>query len=195
HRPGVSMSALMGLIQHTIVDKTDALVMADAGNAFAWAAQELRFTEPNRFRVSTGYGSMGHFATGVIGAALALSGKAVAIVGDGSMLMNNEVSTAAAHRIPAVWIVLNDAGYSMVEQGMLTHGQTPVDARFPRVDFVAMSRALGADGVRVNSESELEAALESALAAHGPFVVDVQLMDGEASPVLRRVKSLIRQGA
>ena len=190
---GVGMRALMSAIQLAIVDATDAIVMADAGNAFVWAAQELRFREPHRFRVSTGYGSMGHFATGVVGAALARSGKAVAIVGDGSMLMNNELSTAAAHRVPAVWVVLNDAGYSMVEQGMLAHGQTPVDARFPRVDFVALAKALGADGVYVGTESELDAALQCAIDAPGPFVVDVRVADGETSPVLRRVKSLVRQ--
>jgi acetolactate synthase-1/2/3 large subunit len=183
----------MQSIQRVVVDGSDAIVMAESGNAFAWASQELRFLVPNRYRVSTGYGSMGHFVTGVVGAALARGGKAVAIVGDGSMLMNSEVSTAAQHAVPAVWIVLNDGRYSMVEQGMRLFGCTPVDATFPQADFAAIGRAMGADGMRVSSEAELDAALERAMHAEGPFIVDVIMTCDEASPLLRRAKSLMRQ--
>lgn len=190
---GVRASALMQSIQRVVVDGSDAIVMAESGNAFCWATQELRFVVPHRYRVSTGYGSMGHFVTGVVGAALAHAGKAVAIVGDGAMLMNSEVSTAAQHVVPAVWIVLNDGCYSMVEQGMRLFGCTPVDATFPQADFAAIGRAMGADGMRVSSEAELDAALERAMAAEGPFIVDVIMAGGEASPLLRRVKSLLRQ--
>ena len=42
------------------------------------------------------------------GAALASGKPAVAIVGDGSMLMNNELHTAVKYGVPAIWIVLND---------------------------------------------------------------------------------------
>lgn len=192
---GVRATALMQSIQRVVVDGSDAIVMAESGNAFAWASQELRFVVPNRYRVSTGYGSMGHFVTGVVGAALARAGKAVAIVGDGAMLMNSEVSTAAQHGVPAVWIVLNDACYSMVEQGMLLYGCTPVDSRFPRADFAAIGRAMGADGMRVSSEAELDAALQRAMEAEGPFIVDVIMTRDEASPLLRRAKSLMRQSA
>ena len=51
---------------------------------------------------------MGHTVTGVVGAAILRSRKAVVIVGDGAMLMNSEVNTAAKYGIPAIWIVLND---------------------------------------------------------------------------------------
>jgi len=190
---GVRASALMHAIQRVVVDGSDAIVMAESGNAFAWASQELRFVAPYRYRVSTGYGSMGHFSAGVVGAALGRAGKAVAIVGDGSMLMNSEVSTAAQHALPAVWIVLNDGRFSMVEQGMRMLGCTPVDATFPQVDFAAVARAMGADGMRVSSEAELDAALECAMRAKGPFILDVIMSDIEASPLVRRAKSLMRQ--
>ncbi|HZA13783.1 MAG TPA: thiamine pyrophosphate-binding protein, partial [Myxococcaceae bacterium] len=68
-------------IQRWVVEGSDAVVLAESGNAFAWANNVLRFDEPNRYRVSVGYGSMGHATTGVVGAALARGGKAVALVG------------------------------------------------------------------------------------------------------------------
>ena len=61
---------------------------------------------------------MGQATAGVLGAAIGRGGKAVAVVGDGAMLMNSEVSTAVQYRVPAVWVVLNDAGYGMIAHGM-----------------------------------------------------------------------------
>lgn len=195
-RPGrVRTSYLMQEFQRVVVAGSDAIVMADSGNAFAWANQCLSFRDPGRYRVSVGYGSMGHFTAGVLGVALASGRRAVALVGDGAMLMNNEVSTAVRYGARAVWVVLNDARYGMVEQGMRALGYQPVEAEFPEVDFVAVARAMGADGIAVREEREVGAALEQALAANGPTVVDVSIDPNEPSPVLTRVKSLIRQGA
>src|SRR5258705_6472881 len=101
---------------------------------------------------------MGHAAAGVVGAANGSGGKAVAIIGDGAMLMNNEINTAVKFDLPAVWIVLNDARYNMCEQGMATLGLS-ADATFPEVDFAMLARALGADGIRVEREAELGPAL------------------------------------
>jgi acetolactate synthase-1/2/3 large subunit len=76
--------------------------------------------------------------------------------------------------LPAVWIVLNDARYNMCEQGMATLGLS-ADAGIPEVDFAMLARALGAEGLRVESEAGLIPALERALAAPGPFVLDVRI--------------------
>jgi acetolactate synthase-1/2/3 large subunit len=186
---------LMAAVQNWIVDGSDALVMGESGNAFAWCNHYLRFQSPRRYRVSTLFGSMGHAATGVVGAALATGRKAVAVVGDGSMLMNSEISAAAQYRAPAVWIVLNDAGYGMCRDGHRALGLTKDGIDFPQVDFVSLARAQGADGVRVETEDELDAALEAAMGAGGPFVVDVLVDPNEASPLLKRFDSLIKQGS
>ena len=184
----------MEAIQRHVVDGSGALVMSESGNAFAWCNHYLRFETPGRYRVSTLFGSMGHTAAGVVGAALATGRKAVAVVGDGSMLMNSEVSTAAQYRAPAVWVVLNDAGYGMCRDGHRALGLTEANVGFPRVDFVDIARAVGADGLRVETEDLLDHALELALEAEGPFVVDVRVDPSEASPLLQRFDSLIQQG-
>ena len=119
---------------------------------------------------------------------------AVAVVGDGSMVMNSEVSTAAQYKTNAVWVVLNDSGYGMCRDGHNALGLTGDEIDFPRVDFVKMARALGADGVRVEAEDTLELAFETAMKAEGPFVLDIHVDPGETSPLLRRFESLIKQG-
>ncbi len=190
-RPQVLMEAL----QRHVVDGSDALVMGESGNAFAWCNHYLRFAAPHRYRVSTLFGSMGHAAAGVVGVALATGEKAVAVVGDGSMLMNSEISTAAQYQAPAVWIVLNDAGYGMCRDGHRALGLTDRNISFPRADFVDIARAVGADGVKVETEDVLDYAMELALEAEGPFVIDVRVDPNEASPLLQRFDSLIKQGS
>ncbi|WP_414567520.1 ScyA-related TPP-binding enzyme [Nostoc sp. CCY 9925] len=186
---------LMNVIQQVIVDGSNALVMAESGNSFAWVIHLLQFTTPNRYRISNGFGSMGHFVTGVVGAALARNSKAVAIVGDGAMLMNSEVNTAVKYQVPAVWIVLNDGRYNICQQGMAYLGFNDADATIPQADFVKIAQGMGAEGIRVESESDVQAALEKAIAAKGPFVVDVIIDPTQIPPSESRNQSLIVQGA
>ncbi|MEQ9483533.1 ScyA-related TPP-binding enzyme [Coleofasciculus sp. F4-SAH-05] len=191
----VRPEVLLDAMQRLIVDSSNALVMAESGNSLTWGNHMLRFDTPGRYRVSTGFGSMGHFVTGVVGAALARNGKAVALVGDGAMLMNSEVSTAVKHQIPAVWIVLNDGGYNMCKQGMALLGFKGIDGDVPQADFVQIARGMGADGIRVENEFDVEAALEKAMASPVPFVVDVVIDANQPAPIGGRIKSLMSQGA
>ena len=174
-RGGASVrpSFLMSMIQRVIVAESDATLMMDSGHALGLGNHYLRFASAPRYRLSTGFGSMGHASAGVIGAALASAGKAVALVGDGALLMTNEINTAVGLDVDTVWIVLNDGRYGMVAQGMEALGWTPFGTEIPRVDFVAVARGLGADGVRVEREADVEPALRAAMAARGPFLVDV----------------------
>ena len=100
--------------------------MMDSGHALGLGNHYLRFASAPRYRLSTGFGSMGHASAGVIGAALASAGKAVALVGDGALLMTNEINTAVGLDVDTVWIVLNDGRYGMVAQGMEALGWNAV---------------------------------------------------------------------
>ncbi|MEM8960112.1 MAG: thiamine pyrophosphate-dependent enzyme [Acidobacteriota bacterium] len=191
----VRPQVLMNAIQRRIVAGSDAMVMSECGNSFAWCNHHLRFAQPERYRVSTLYGSMGHTCAGVVGAALARGGKAVAVVGDGAMLMNSEISTAVQYHAPAVWIVLNDAGYGMCESGQQVLGLACNQLEIPRVDFVGLARSLGADGILVETEDMLDVALEKAMDARAPFVVDVRIDKNEPSPLMQRFESLLKQGS
>jgi len=186
---------LMQVVQSLVVERSDAVVLAEAGTSFAWTTHHLRFADPGRYRVSVGFGSMGHAVTGVVGAALARDGKAVAIAGDGAMLMFNEINTAVQAGAKAVWIVLNDSRYGMIEQGMEAQGLAPLDMSFPTCDFVAIARGMGADGVRVEREVDLQAAVAQAMAADGPFIVDVLVDPEQRAPFTERIRSLLYQGA
>ncbi|MEH2290175.1 scytonemin biosynthesis protein ScyA [Nostoc sp.] len=190
----VRPEVLMAGIQKIIVDGSNAIVMAECGNSFTWSTHFLQFAQANRYRVSTGVGAMGHAVTGVLGAALANNSKAVGIVGDGAMLMNNEISTAVKYKIPAIWIVLNDARYNMCHQGMKILGLKGADATIPPTNFAMIARGMGAEAIVVVRESDIEAALEQAMASTVPFLIDVVIDADRLAPSGGRNKSLAAQG-
>ncbi|MEH2257064.1 scytonemin biosynthesis protein ScyA [Nostoc sp.] len=190
----VRPEVLMAAIQKIIVEGSNAIVMAECGNSFTWSTHLLQFAEANRYRVSTGVGAMGHAVTGVLGAALANNSKAVGIVGDGAMLMNNEISTAVKYEIPAIWIVLNDARYNMCHQGMKILGLKGADATIPPTNFAMIARGMGAEAIVVVRESDIEAALEQAIASTVPFLIDVVIDADRPAPSGGRNKSLAAQG-
>jgi acetolactate synthase I/II/III large subunit len=190
-RPAVLMNAIQRLIVD--VEGSDVLVMAESSSSSAWGNYMLRFAKPHRYRNCSGFASMGHITTGVVGAALARGGKAIAIVGDGAMLMNNEISTAVKYQIPVVWIVLNDGRYNMCDRGTAMQGFQGVDTEIPQANFVQIACGMGADGIRVERESDIEAALEKAMAAIAPFVIDVIIDPTQPAPIESRILNLIAQ--
>jgi acetolactate synthase-1/2/3 large subunit len=184
---------LMNVIQRVIVEESNAVVMVEVGTSLAWGNHALRFTQPSRYRASTSFSSLGHFATGVVGASLTQNIKVVAIVGDGAMLMNSEVSTAVKYQIPAVWIILNDGGYNMCRQGSALQGYKDMDVEIPQADFVQIACAMGATGIRVEREADIQVALEKAISSTSPFVVDVIIDPTQPAPIETRIQNLISQ--
>ena len=179
-----------------IVDATDALIMSEAGNSFTWCNHALRFAAPHRYRTSAAWGSMGHFTAGAVGAALAGARRVVALVGDGAMLMNNEINTAVAYGASVLWIVSNDAQLGLNEHGMTALGMTPVETQLPRTDFAAFARSQGAAGLAVDREPALADALARALVTPGPVVLDVRVDPSVPAPIIaQRISSLRAQGA
>jgi acetolactate synthase-1/2/3 large subunit len=82
----------------------------------------------------------------------------------------------------------------MIEQGMRSLEWSPFGTEIPPADFVMIARGMGADGVRVEHESQIDAALELAMHARGPFVLDVVIDPSERAPSGKRNQSLARQG-
>lgn len=171
-------------------------VYVDAGNSWSWAIHYASIDERiTRIQTAMGFGSMAWGIGAAVGAAFGArdSGTSIAcITGDGAWMMSGlELTVAVEHRLPVVFVVLNDSGYGMVRHGQRMGGAEPIGHDLPSVDFALMARAAGARAVRVATRSELASLeLESFAATHGPVVVEV-LIDPEFSPPMAtRVKSL-----
>jgi acetolactate synthase-1/2/3 large subunit len=135
---------------------------------------------------SWGYSSMGFGVCGVMGAQLAAPDRpCVAVVGDGGFTMAPYVlCTAVEYNLPVVWVVWNNFAWGAIrdlQYGLFDgreigtafyHGRT---GESYNPDFAAWARACGAQGYTVTRPQELRPAIEQALAARQPCVIDVHV--------------------
>lgn len=157
----------------------DAIITTDVGQHQMWASQYYRYTKPRTLLTSGGLGTMGYGLGACIGAQAARPDKQVInIAGDGCFRMNlNEIATAARYHIPIIQVVLNNHVLGMVRQWQtLFYGRRYSSTVLnDAVDFVKVSEGLGAKAYRVTNKEELKEALEQAIQADGPVVLDCQI--------------------
>jgi acetolactate synthase I/II/III large subunit len=164
----------------------DGIILPDVGVHHNWVVQFWQARRPQTLLNTWGFGAMGFGVCGVLGAKLAAPERAcVSVCGDGGFMMRPDVlCTAVEYGIPAVWIVWNNfayAGIRDIQHGMFAKREIATsfvresDGRLINPDFVALARACGADGIRVEHAADLEGALEHALRADAPFVLDVHV--------------------
>jgi acetolactate synthase I/II/III large subunit len=164
----------------------DGIILPDVGVHHNWIVQFWRARRPQTLLNTWGFGAMGFGVCGVLGAKLAAPERAcLSVCGDGGFMMRPDVlCTAVEYGIPAVWLVWNNfayAGIRDIQHGMFAKREIATsfvreaDGRLVNPDFAALARACGADGIRVERPGDLEGALEHALKAGGPFVLDVHV--------------------
>lgn len=136
-------------------------------------------TRPGGF-LAAGSGALGWGMPVAVGRALAGTGeRIVCVVGDGSSMYSVQALWSAAHlRAPVTFVVLNNGGYEAVKQlgrrlGIASMPGTEV----PGIDFVALAAGLGCPARRVGASADLESGLAAALAADGPFLLEVPVVD------------------
>ena len=118
---------------------------------------------------------MGFGPGAAIGAADGTKERSVLITGDGSFGMClQELATAVTYNVPIVILILNNGVLGMVRQWQTLffdkHYSNTVLNR--KTDFVALAKAFGADGERVDSIEALDTALQKGFAVNGPYVID-----------------------
>jgi acetolactate synthase-1/2/3 large subunit len=171
------------IIQAVRTRSNDTTVVAtDVGQHQMWVAQNYPFETPRTLLTSGGLGTMGFGMGAAIGGCMGqsvLTGtppqKTVLFTGDGSFGMNlDEMATAVSLNLPLVIVVVNNKVLGMVRQWQtLFYDERYSNTTLQRAtDFIALARAFGADGCRVDSLAALEEGLDKAFAATGPFVVE-----------------------
>lgn len=155
----------------------DTVVSADMSVFWADMLGSFPFYEPRTMLFPWSMGTLGFAVPAAIGAKLALPDRpVVAIAGDGAFLFTGaELATAVQERLTLPIVVVNNRAYGMIkmqqEDRYGAGAGVAVDLVAP--DFVALARAFGARGELASTPGELAGALERALAADGPTVVEV----------------------
>ncbi|MFA5100164.1 MAG: thiamine pyrophosphate-binding protein, partial [Candidatus Omnitrophota bacterium] len=94
------------------------VIFVDSGCGVAWLGQSFEFKSGQRFYSAFNNTPMGYALPASIGACFALNKKPVICVsGDGGLQMNiQELATVVRHDLPVKIFLLNNHGYSMIQQ-------------------------------------------------------------------------------
>jgi len=144
-----------------------------------WSSQFQRIFKPRHYLIPGGAGPLGWDLPAAIGAKVARPDKTVIdIVGDyGLGFCGQEMAVAAMYNIPIIVIVINNGYLSLIRQqekyiyDMNFEVATWYGEMF--VDFVKFAEAYGAYGQRVEEPAEIKPALERAIKANRPSIIEV----------------------
>ncbi len=168
------------------VAAADEVLFGDTGCGLAWMAQAFAFKPGQRFYSAFNNTPMGYGLPGAIGACFALGKqRVVCVAGDGGFMMNaQELATVAYHNLPVKLIIINNRGYSMIQQ---TQDQW-LDSRYAASseqgglgfpDFGKLAESFGIPHITINANKNAAAMLKAFLDAPGPGLCNAELRPDE----------------
>jgi acetolactate synthase-1/2/3 large subunit len=164
----------------------DGYVVTDVGWNKNGVAQQFPFKHPGSFITTSGLATMGFGPAAVLGVKVARPDRvAVSLTGDGGFGAANftVIATAMEAKIPAVWVVMDNSAFGVIAGLEHAKYDTTFGCAFLRdgepysVDYPAIARAHGANGVDIRSADEVGPALEMAFASDLPTVIRVPMVN------------------
>jgi acetolactate synthase-1/2/3 large subunit len=163
------------------------VVIADGGMFIPFLIDGISVPDPRAFVWSLDFGSIGLGLPMAMGAAVARpDAHCVLFAGDGGFSMSaQELETAVRERIPLTIVVLNDGAYAPEARFLQARHKPPDLAVFRDVDFAAVARGWGAEGVTLRSLDDLGGIQDRIRARQGTLLIDAKLHEDEAHRALQ----------
>jgi acetolactate synthase I/II/III large subunit len=170
---GVHPAAVIAALHRAL--PADGIVAGDAGNFAAFLHRYWRFP-PTTTQLAPVNGAMGYAVPAAVAAAVAAPGRtAVAVVGDGGVLMTGqEIETAVRLDAPVVVLVLQNGLYGTIAMHQARDLGRTSGVDIGAVDLVRWAEGLGAVAYGVTDAAELDHALQRAVTGRRPALVAVQ---------------------
>lgn len=171
--------------------RDDAIVSCDSGTITTWFARQIRVKRGQMHSLS---GTLATMAPGLpysIAAQVAYPDRqCVAFVGDGgfTMLMG-EFATAVKYKLPIkVFVIKNNTLGQIKWEQMVFLGNPEYVCELQPIDFVAIARACGGHGFRIEDPENCAEIVAQALATPGPVLIEA-VVDPHEPPMPGRVKA------
>ncbi len=172
---GLSPSAVTRCLRQVCPRHT--IATTDVGSVKFIVSQAWRCYEPVTFLESNGLSAMGYGLPAAIAARLQFPDRPVlCTVGDGGLGMRlADIETCVRLRLPIAVVVFNDDGLSLIRVVQRKRGYPDYGVRYGHIDFAAAAVAMGARGCRASTLEQVASAVQEALGADGPTVIDVPI--------------------
>lgn len=162
----------------------DAIVTNGAGNYATWLHRHYAYRH-FRSQLAPTSGAMGYGVPAAIAAkSLYPSRTVVALAGDGCFMMSaQELATAMQYGLNVVFIVVNNGHYGTIRMHQERHYPGRVHGtQLTNPDFVAFAQSFGAHGEAVESTAAFLPALERALEAGRPALIEIRIPKDASTP-------------
>lgn len=147
-----------------------------------WGNRELRIFEPSAGVHATG-GGIGQGMPMAIGAAIGAvvtgSGrKTFCLAGDGGFILNlGELACMVQEKAPMVIVLMNDKSYGVIKNIQdAQYGGRQCYAELHTPDYDLLCKSIALPHARVQKLDDLPARLDEALAAKGPFLLEIDML-------------------
>ncbi|MDR1903005.1 MAG: 3D-(3,5/4)-trihydroxycyclohexane-1,2-dione acylhydrolase (decyclizing) [Treponema sp.] len=189
-KPLLSQARVLGELNDRLLPK-DAIVISGSGSIPSDMQRVWRTRAPDTYHMEYGFSCMGYEVAAALGVKIAFPDKeVVVIIGDGAYTMlHTELLTAVQENKKIITVVLDNAGFHCIDnlqhsQGIEKFGNewktrdektNRLEGEPVQVDYAKNAESWGALGLRARTPEELKRAVEAALAAKGPALIDVKV--------------------
>lgn len=158
-------------------------IVTDGGGTALYATFQSATRGPGkRLICSTGISAMGTGLPETVGVSLAAGHAPIlTVIGDGSMMVNlHDLASIAQHGIPAVIVIINNAGYLAIRHTQRDyfggrHAGTDAASGLHLPPFAKIVEGFGLPYRAITSYAELETVARELAARPAPIVLDVQV--------------------
>jgi len=167
----------------------DTIVSTDIGNVCSVSNSYLHFEQSRKFLAAMSFGNCGYAYPTALGAKLASPGSPVmAYIGDGAWGMSlPEVMTAVREDIPVVGVVWNNSQWGAEKKNQIDfYGDRYVGTNLENPSFAEVAKTMGAEGITVEKEGDLQSAMRDAFSSRRPTIVEVVVDGAELGDPFRR---------
>ena len=182
----------------------DGYIVTDVGWNKNGVGQQFPITVPGTFITPSGLATMGFGPAAALGVKVAQPGRqVVALIGDGGFGANpSVVATAMEAGLKVIWVVMDNnafgtiAGLQQMHYGSTFGCVFECDGKPYRVDYAAMARSYGANGILIESADQLGPALRDAITASKPTLIHVPMENAPTpTPGHWNINDIYRKGA
>jgi benzoylformate decarboxylase len=142
----------------------DAVVIEESPSSKPELHARIATRAPLGFE-SPAMGGLGFALPAAIGLRMALPERPVlSIIGDGSSLYSIQALWTAVHyRVGALFVILANGGYAVMDRLAEKEGGAPRWPQFPEIDLSGLARSFGCSARRVCTPAELEQAFDEVI--------------------------------